>query len=145
MKKTKLIIVVISGLIIATLVFCGGYNLGKEQSRMKTSVFNLLKLGTIKNLNVSGKITEISGRNLILTADDNQILSVLIRQDAKISGFILPELPEEINEQTRIIPEREEIKFEDIKIDDKVNILLELKPNGGIEGTSVVVLPVLPK
>lgn len=92
------------------------------------------KSKVIQNLGFQsvGDITEISGRTLTLNYEDD-VLLIPIADDALIRNLF-------INEETKK-GEAQEIDFEDIKIGDKVSILVGIKPDGRLEGTDVSIFP----
>ena len=144
MKKIKLILIVLGAVILMGLVFSSGYGLGIRQIKVEQPpAFELLKSPTVQALNamVSGEVREIINRTLSLVAN-GEVLKVPIKEGAEIVSFIITEPPAEINEDMiPPEPERKELKFEDIKVGDKVSIVVEVKPTGEIEGINVTVLP----
>ena len=136
MLKRNLIIAIIFSLIIG---FGGGYILGLIQqqqisNRIKEDSIIFKKSKVLQNLRMQaiGDVAAISNR--ILTINYNgDILSIPVKADALIRRFILDK---ETNTGSP-----QEINFVDIKVGDKVSISIEIKPDGGLEGTEVTLLP----
>jgi len=143
MKKETLIpVIIIGSLILLGLGFIFGYSFEKkaiEKLKAESPLVDLSKSKVINSLTIiaSGEVKEISGRNLTLNAEGDD-LTILIREDASINGLVASE------EKVTDIPQplaRKEIKFEEIKVGDKVNITCQLKTDGSLEGTETIVLP----
>ncbi len=136
MFKKNLIIAIILSLIIG---LGGGYILGSIQqqqisNKTKEDFIMVKKSKVIQNLRAlaMGDVTKISNRTLTLNYE-NDILSIPIKEDALINRFVL-------NEETKR-GETQEINFEDIMVGNKISISIEIKSDGGLEGTMVSILP----
>jgi hypothetical protein len=142
MKKNNLIVMaIIGGIILGGLGFyCGlGYANNKvSQIKVESPLAGLFSSKVISGLTVAtvGQIKEISGRNLILTAEGSD-LTVFVKEDASIDRF-LPAKGDSKVPQTMSI---EKIKFEDMKVGDNVNIFCNLKTDLSLEGVNVTVSP----
>jgi len=108
-----------------------------EKAKTESPLANLLASKVINGLttSASGEVAAISGRNLTIN-NDGDTLIVPIKEEAVINS-LLPLEESETPQPTTW----EEIKFEDIKTGDKVNISCQLKADGTLEGTAVTVLP----
>jgi len=142
MKKNVLIILIlIGGVTLCGLGFyCGSNYVKKEIFKNKTES-PLAVLFSSKVINgltavAVGQIKEISGRNLILTAEGSD-LTVSVKEDASIGRFLSS------GENTKA-PQplsRVDVKFEEIKVGDKVNILCQLKSDLSLEGITLTITP----
>jgi|GEM_PF-1445734 len=146
MQKKNLIITIIIVLVLIGLSFSYGYSL-RERTLPVQEESKLVKLEKSKVIQswiitATGKIIEISDRTLTLTAEEES-LAIPIKENAKIISLSVAEIPTEFIEGAPIKTEEKEIKFEDLKVGDKVSIVAELKPSGELEGTTVSVLPEL--
>jgi len=83
---------------------------------------------------ISGEATKISDRTLTLVANGDT-LEIPIIEEAGVAILVLEETEEEVK------VERREMEFKDIKVGDKVEVLVELKPDGYFEGINVTILP----
>lgn len=129
MKRTQLVLIIILGLILIGVASIFSYRLGQNQTESEFSAIPLLTLIKSKafadrNITAIGEVKEISGRNLILVADGDSF-SIPIAIDAKI-------------EKGKQLPI--EMKFEEIKVGDRVTIAVELKTDGTIEGNFVTII-----
>ncbi len=145
MKKEILIVIaIIGGLVLLGIGYSLGLSSGKaipekkaeEGPKIETLLAKLLESQVIRGLvtTASGQVTEISGRDLTLSREGDT-LTVVIREDAPIYRLVPPE------GGTAEPGVRKEIKFEDIKADDHVNIACQLKTDATLEGVDVTVLP----
>ncbi len=144
MKKISLIITIaIGGIILLGVGFFFGVTWVQKQIQKSNTESPLAALLTSKVISnglvtfASGEITAIGGRNLTLNREGNT-LTISIQGDALIYRLSSPketatEVPQPV--------ERKEIKFEEIKTGNKVNISCQLKSDGTLEGTAVTVLP----
>jgi len=150
MKKTNVVIIAI---VVGLICLGVGYGVGlssakkamkgamegaKIETPTATPLADLLSSKVIKGLTTTatGEVSAISGRNLTL-GNDGDTLTISIRGDAPIYQIIPPA------EEATLVPQpvtRKEIKFEEIKVGDKVNISSELKADGSLEGIDVAVL-----
>ena len=122
----------------------------EEMQEKLQKIDSLFTSGAIQNLfSINGTVKEISGRNLTLMGYGFANFVVSISQEAKIfTEYILPEgAPEEevygrtyFNDK-EIKTGRKEISFEEIKVEDDIYIILNLKPDYTVEGTEVQVHP----
>jgi len=142
MKKNNLIVVaLIGGIILGGLGFyCGlGYANNKvSQIKVESPLTSLFSSKVISGLTAVavGQIKEISGRNLVLTAEGTD-LTISIKEDASIGRF----LPAKGDIKVPQPMTREDIKFEEMKVGDQVNIFCNLKTDLSLEGSNVTVLP----
>jgi len=142
MKKNVLIVVVlIGGIVLGGLGFYCGLSYANNkvsQIKVESPLASLFSSKVISGLTAVavGQIKEISGRNLVLTVDGSD-LTVFIKEDAPI-GRLLP------TKENTNIPQpmtREDIKFEDMKVGDQVNIFCNLKTDLSLEGSNINILP----
>jgi len=142
MKKTILFVfAIVGGVVLLSLGFYSGSYWVKQQALKvgsEPSVANLLNSKVINGLTAvaNGQIKEVSGRNLIIAAN-GETLSVSVKDDADI-GRLLP------TKENTNIPQpmaREDIKFEEMKVGDQVNIFCNLKTDLSLEGSNITVLP----
>ncbi len=142
MKKENLILIaVIGGVILLGIGFYLGLIYTQKQiekTQIESPLTTLLASKVINGLKTiaSGEVKEISSRNLTLSKDGDT-LTVSIREDAPIYRIVPPE---EVTEIPQPIA-REEIKFEEIKVGDKVSISCQLKTDATLEGNEVTILP----
>ena len=141
MKKENLIMIgVIGGLIFLALGFYAGLSYAQKQIKetgTESALADLLTSKIIGQLTTtaSGDITEISGRSLTLSSEE-ETLTVLIVEDASIYRLSLPE------EATTPQPAtREEIDFSEIKVGDRANVSCVLKADSTLEGVEVTLAP----
>jgi len=141
MKKENLIMIgVIGGLIFLALGFYAGLSYAQKQIKetgTESALADLLTSKIIGQLTTiaSGDITEISGRSLTLSSEE-ETLTVLMGEDASIYRLSLPE------EATTPQPAtREEIDFAEIKVGDRANVSCVLKADSTLEGVEVTLAP----
>lgn len=141
MKKESLIaIAVIGGIILLGIGFYLGLTYAQKQiEKAKTSspMADLLTSKVIDGFktNASGKVAEISGYNITINNEGDSLL-ILIREDAPIHRLVPPEKTAKAPQPTS----REDIKIEEIKVGNRANITCQLKADGTLEGTEVVIL-----
>jgi len=137
MKKRTLVVFIL--IILIGLASGFSYWLGQKQVEVKPAIpiSSLTESRVIQSwsANLSGEVVEIDGRNLTL-AVNSDTLSVFITEDAEIilSGTAK-------NLSSELVPARPEItkvRFEDIKIGNKVSITAESKGEV-FEGKSVII------
>ncbi len=138
MKKINLILMIIGALILLGLGYSFGLSSGQKAiEETETPLTNLLESKVIGEINTvaSGKVTEISGRNLTLN-QKGDTFTLLISEKATINRLIL------ITEITGVPQPAtvEDIEFNDIQIGDQVEISCLLKADGSLEGKVVTVL-----
>jgi len=139
-RNNLILIAVIGGVILLGIGFYSGLIYTQKQiekAKTESPLANLLASKVINGLttSASGEVAAISGRNLTIN-NDGDTLIVPIKEEAVINS-LLPLEESETPQPTTW----EEIKFEDIKTGDKVNISCQLKADGTLEGTAVTVLP----
>ncbi len=124
MNKTKLIFIILGVVIVTGVVFVLGFIYGQ-----KTAFVRLLELPMVRSVQVAtvGEVIEIKNRTITI-AKDNEILDIPISPDARIISFIL--LPEQV-------PKRKNLTFEDIKVNDWVDILTNVQVDGRLEGIHI--------
>ena len=129
-KKLILIIAGVVILTVATFVLGFGYGFrareGQVRVERQVTVLELLELPMIHSLetNIFGQVIKITNRTLTVT-ENNETIRVPIKQDARVALF----LPEQFID----------VAFEDIKINDKVDIRVNIKPDGQIRGVRVII------
>ena len=136
-RNNLILIAVIGGIILLGIGFYSG--LIYTQKQIESPLAQLLTSKVIKSMDIvaSGEIAEISGRNLTLTQEGNN-LTISIREDSFISRLVPSE---ETTIETPKPVATEEIGFEEIKKGDKVEISCQLKSDGSLEGKVVTILP----
>lgn len=136
MKKVNLIL----GIVIALILFGFGCSFSYFVGKKETCPFEgLLSSKAVRgnfSALLSGEIQEISGNSLTLD-NSGEILIISVKGDASIYRLISPEK----TTKTPQSASREDIKIGEIKIGDRANITCQLKADGTLEGTEVVVLP----
>ena len=88
----------------------------------------------ISFIGAAGKVTNISGRILTVTSEEEN-LEIPIGERAEVISFIFPS-----SEESEEGPTHEVKEFKDIKVGDMVDISLIILPDGSFEGTSVIIL-----
>lgn len=130
MFKRNLIIAIILSLIVG---FGAGYISGLVQWSVKdVTIFKNSKVIQYWQLAARGEIIKIAERTLTLSSE-NDILSIPIGQEARISRMALNQETQKYDEQ--------EIEFQDLGVGDRVYIEASLKAGGVLEGIHVIVLP----
>jgi uncharacterized protein YpmB len=144
-KKTLIILAIIIVLIlIIGLSFSYGYWFkGKEMPESKLAQLEKSKVASSWLFTANGEITEISGRSLTLT-EEEESLTIPIKESAKIVSLRVVEPLAEPVEGAPVETEEKEIKFEDLKIGDRASILVEVKATGELEGSSIALFLELP-
>jgi len=129
-KKISLIIIILA-LIIG---FGGGYLLGLIQQKSEEGIITFPKTNIIQSWSAvaEGVVSEILNRTLTLTSNGDT-LSIPVKEGSIITRIIF-------NQEIKT-SETQEVNFEDIKIGDEVSISVELKPDGKIESTGLIILP----
>ncbi|MBU4274882.1 hypothetical protein KKE19_03665 [Patescibacteria group bacterium] len=148
--NNKILIVSICAIIGGVVLLGVGYLVGVGLEKDKTgpqleklekaaNILNSLSsLKIIASTIAFGEVTKISDRTITLTYGTEN-LPIRIKEDAKISSFILP-APNDKGEQIiSDIPEQKTAEFGDIKVGDNLNISLRILPDGEIEGISVII------
>ena len=138
MDRKKLIL--ITGAVIITgvtfvLGFSYGFRAGEQQVvvepqvevNRQVTVLELLESPMIHSLmtNISGEVTEITDRILTVTENDETI-SVPIKQHARIVLFGYPD-------------QFTDMEIENIEVNNRVDIVVDIKSDGQLEGTQVIV------
>ena len=141
-RNNLILIAVIGGVILLGIGFYSGLIYTQKQiekAKTESPLADLLVSKVIKSMDIvaSGEIAEISGRNLTLTQEGNN-LTISIREDSFISRLVPSE---ETTIETPKPVATEEIGFEEIKKGDKVEISCQLKSDGSLEGKEVTILP----
>jgi len=135
MKKNQIILIILGVLILIGIASGFSYWLGQKSIEIKTEVtipdFLTSKVAQKWNALASGKVMEISGRNLTLRKD-NDILTIPISETAKI--YLLT------SKETQGKEGLKEAQFEDIKVGDDVNISIMFE-KGELAGHVVNILP----
>jgi len=131
-KKNQIILIIVGVLILIGLVSYLSYQLGQKstEAEIKTVAPDFLTSKVTEKWNAlaSGKVIEISGRNLTLRKDNNT-LTISISETAKIYFVSLEEKREEL----------ESAQFENIKIGDEINVSVAIE-EGDIKGETVMIL-----
>jgi len=138
-RKNKIIIEMGKNILIFLLIifllllsFSFGFFLGE---RKVTTVIREVKLEPQESklikkryFNITGLVTEISDRTLVLSAD-GEIMKIPIAENVPIMTYV----PAAGGTQVK-----KNLEFGDIRIDDKVNIFVE-EENGKLIGTNVYI------
>jgi hypothetical protein len=141
MQKKTLVIGVLIGVVVGSIV---GYVLGQTalppaaETTQLGSLKALLGSKVVNDINifVSGKITAISGRDLTVE-DKGEKLVVTVGEQTNI--FTAPAVPADSGKELTAPPQK--IKFEELKVDDRISAVLSLSAEGKIDTTNIVVLP----
>ena len=130
MDKKKLILIISVIVILAGAVFVLGFNYGLRREKQviveqPIPAIELLESPLVHTLQavILGQVTEITDRTLVVS-DNNEIIHVPIERNARIVLFDLP---------GQFI----DMAFEDIKINDEVEIIANVKTDGQIQGIHV--------
>ena len=137
MDKKKTILIAVTTLILAVIVFSFGYQMGARKEVEVREVPRILGLETSaviigQHANAEGEVIEILNQTLILFANGDK-LEIPIGERARVITL-------EPGVDERIMEPRE-IEFKDLKVGDKVEILIELLPDGLFVGRHIRVLP----
>jgi hypothetical protein len=134
-KKSKLVILAVAGILLFLIGAALGFVLHTQNKIQvqKVEAINSLSSKVVSSMSASGKVKNISGRNITLTnlGDD---LTITIADNAQIYSFTLKTKGAAQTQQTA--------KFGDIKVGDNINVAVKLSPTGQMQGASVVILPV---
>lgn len=146
MQNKKNIYIFVS---IAIIVFVLGYFIGNFQAKSKLlpkiksyqKVFNLVNSQTIANLVLKGRIEKISGKTLTISYK-NTNLNIPVGEKTKI---IMLHFPLFYFYQGVIIDPNEPpiligkiIKFNELKINDLVNVYSSVKEDGSLETIQII-------
>jgi hypothetical protein len=130
-KITSIVLLIILGLVI----FAGGMGLGivYQNKKLKDFKSNISELFN-KNIiiaTVSGNIVDINGRNITMGYENNSVI-IKIRDDAEIVSTIF------VKDKNGVIAsESKELKFEDLKKRDNIQVNIKILPDGTLEGQSI--------
>ncbi len=130
-QRTILIIAIILLLAVGFLLGVLSQKYNKVQV-MKNEAVNSLSSKTVSSITVYGKITNIEDRNITLS-NLGDSLTVLMSPNARIYSFVGTSGQATT---TQIV-----LPFENIKVGDSVNIILNLSDIGQMQGDSLIVLP----
>jgi hypothetical protein len=135
MDKKQLAILITSGIVIFLIggisgIFLAG-TVGPQKAKIETA--NNLSSKVVSSMVAYGQVKSISGKNITLS-NLGDTLAIPIAGNAQLYSFSTV--------SSTGVPVQQTIKFEEIKIGDKVNIAVKLLPDGKIQGTSVIVLPI---
>lgn len=134
-EKKQLIILISAGVLIFLIAGALGFVLGMPHGPQKAKIETATNLSSkvISSMVAYGQVKNIDGRNITLNnlGDD---LTISISNTAQVYSFSVPE--------GATAPVQKTIKFEDIKVGDKINATIKTLPNGQLEGESVIILPV---
>lgn len=109
-------------IIILVLIGTVSFNYGYQRGEATPSGLEVSKLVKNRSAVVSGEITVISGRILTLTAAEDT-LAIPIR------------------ERTQVRVGSKPMEFEEIKVGDRAEIVLQLKPDNSFEGINIMISP----
>ena len=141
MKNKDLIpILLIIGMIIVLAVgFVAGILIQKQttvpQLEKALKLIDLAESDIIQSITAGGEVTKISDRTITLTIGEES-LAVPIAEDAEIISFIPPPIEGEP-------AQRKEINLTDIEVGSFLTVNLKILPDGGFEGTTVFVFPII--
>jgi hypothetical protein len=135
----KKIFLVIAIFILMVLCFIGGGWIGNLKCGVveEDGFSKLVKSSFVQSWTASiyGKITAISGRNISLALSE-KTLSVPIKENAIISEVSFTGLMEGSTSKF----ETKDIRFEDLAIGQKVNIVADVAKDGAMQGVNVTVI-----
>lgn len=133
MKKNQTILIIVGIFILIGLVSSFSFWLGQQsvKAKLKAITPNFFESKVTQNWEAiaSGEITEIVDQNITLRKDGDT-LAIQILEEATIKSL-------SFNQEGR---KSEEIRFEDITVGDRVDIQIEVTPEGIIVGNSITVL-----
>jgi hypothetical protein len=146
-EKTKILV---TKIVVGVVIFLVGVLLGKvatmkvlkPKAEAGERMFKLINSKT-SNLILVGTISEINGRNIVVKSED-ETLPILIKDDAKIINLpfaLTPEMKGFIMDIDKAPPSQlyyNTISFEDLKVNDTVNVYLEVNEKGEYQGKGVV-------
>ena len=137
-KITLISLLIIGGLFIFVLGGGAGvlYQTQKdtpqlEKGKIAESVVKTLLSKAVPSIDAQGQVDNIDGRNITLTNNGDSI-TVKILDNAQIYSFMTKNTTDKNTG-------RSQIKLEDIKKDDTLNIALRVLSDGQIEGQVVIV------
>jgi|GEM_PF-1459832 hypothetical protein len=140
---------VILAFILGILAFIAGASWGmlfqnqksvalpQVQNQAMSETVKALSSNVVPSIAAYGIITNISGRNITLTAQHDS-MTVPINQDAQIYSFVpdASAAPSAKNTSSS-----RQIALSDIKKGDNASINIKVLGNGQLSGTSVIILP----
>lgn len=131
------ILVLLLGIGLGILLSRGtGAGPAQVENTVIPDAVKLLSSQVVPSVLARGKITEINGRNITLMYQA-QTGTIKITDNATISALVVPP-PVPVTKNKYI---SKQAAFEDIKVDDDIEIYVRVLPDGHIEGFSVLILP----
>ena len=145
MDRKKLILIIAGVVILTVAAFALGFGYGyrwraREQVIEDPHWFIELQESNVvlgHHLFLEGKVIEILNRTLTLAAYGD-VLTVSIMENARLTAL------KQIEDELPGMLEPKEITFQDIKIGDTVEVMVELMPDGYLIGSSVTIVPFPP-
>ncbi len=129
--KNQLVVFIASIVIVFVLGLMLGIAIKPQQSpavQTKVEAATNLSSKVVSSITAYGKVSGIQGRDLTLSSLGDDLV-VTAAPDARIYSF-------DSSSKQQIT------QFESIKAGDNVNVALKLLPNGKLQGTSIIILPV---
>ena len=114
------------------------FNPVKSESEVKSEqIIKEISSKIVPSMNAYGQVSKIDGRAMTLryNGQENQILAMNVRSDAKVYSF----LSVVANKEGGSVSSKE-VAFEDIKIGDTINAVIKITSDG-IEGLSLIIMP----
>jgi preprotein translocase subunit YajC len=134
MDKKQLTILIIVGIILLLAGGAIGFaikSFNKVQLQ-KNEAVSSLSSKVITSVTAYGEITKIDGETLTIS-NAGETLSVLMANTAKVR-ILAPK-------EGSTTPVQQDAKFEDLKVGQKVNVIMKVSATGEMQGSSVVILP----
>ena len=141
--NNKIIVIVAGFVVVCLLSGLAGYWLGAESTKAVnkkiTDTLSLLGTSTVvPTVNAFGRVTDISGRNITLSYGGKNTLTVFFGQDARIYEYTLSARAADGSQQ---ISKQEEVKFENIKLNETLNVSIKVLGTGQVQAIAAHILP----
>lgn len=124
--------------VLVVLLLIIGISLGLFWgSGKKAEMISSFSSKVISSMTAYGNIEKISGRIITLNNLDDS-LNITVADNAQVYSFSAPVT----DPKTKITkaPAQQSVKFESLKVGDKVNLAIELLPSGDLQATSIVII-----
>ena len=97
----------------------------RDKNGKLSELTSILSSPLISDITVTGRVSNVSGRNITLTENEEN-LTIPVKEGLKAISFISPE---------------QKVKIEDLQIGDYLNIFMRVSKDGEIEATRVIIIP----
>lgn len=134
MDKKQLITLIVVSVVLFLLGGALGVLLQGQMGPQKTKVAAVQSLSSkaISSVVAYGQVDSINGRDITLS-NLGDSLTVSLLDNAQVYSFT--------TQKGSTAPVQQTLKFENIKVGDKVNVAVKLLPTGQMQGSSVIILP----